>query len=148
MLAVFATTTTYSQCKDFHLSYPCRLSPSEKRGMVESSQSKSGLLEANKEYLYEVMLLRKKDYKFIFCTEEEFKPVHFVIMEKESGKVYFDNSTDEYVETIGFTTDEGIVLTIKVTLLAIDNKFKDFSDNRGCLGMPIRYRQIPKMGIK
>jgi hypothetical protein len=147
LLTALATQFAFGQCDRFHFSSYCRIKPSESKGMVLSSQSKSGLLEANKTYSFQVVLFGNMDYKLIFCTQGEFSPVHFVISERESGQVYYDNQEDEYIESIGLTTDNTMTFIFQVTLLAEGTEFKDFNQNRGCIGMPIMYRRVPKMGL-
>lgn len=145
--SALAVQFSYAQCDDYHLSSQCKLSPKESKGMYLSTQSRSGLLEAKKTYSFQIVLFGNMDYKIIFCTQSELYPVHFVITERESGEVYYDNEKDEYVESIGLTTDKTITFIVEVTLLAEGVELTDFNQNRGCLGMPIMYRRVPKFGL-
>lgn len=115
--------------------------------MILSSQSRGAELEAGQTYTFRMTFFRNMDYRIIFCTTPKFYPIHFVIREKETGKVLFDNKDDDYVESIGFTTENTTAVTIDVTLLAEDAKFKDFRQNRACLGIPILYRKVTKLGF-
>ena len=147
IFCVFAVQFSFAQCDDYHLTNPCKLSPKESKGMFLSTQSRSGMLEAKKTYSFQIVLFGKMDYKIIFCTQSELYPIHFVITERESGNVFYDNMEDGYIESIGLTTDETITFIVEVTLLAEGVELTDFDQNRGCLGMPVLYRRVPKFGL-
>jgi hypothetical protein len=147
IFSALAVQSSYAQCDGYHISSQCKLSSKESKGMFLSTQSRSGTLEANITYSFQIVLFGRMDYKIIFCTQDEFYPVHFVITERESGEVYYDNEVDEYVESIGLTTDKTITFIVEVTLLAEGTEFNDFKQNRGCLGMPVMYRRVPKFGF-
>lgn len=115
--------------------------------MILSSQSRGAKLEAGQTYTFRMTFFRNMDYRIIFCTSPKFYPIHFVIREKDTGNVLFDNKDDDYVESIGFTTENTTMVTIDVTLLAEGANFKDFRQNRTCLGIPILYRKVTKLGF-
>jgi hypothetical protein len=143
---VLTAFSAFSQCETYYNKINCRPSPQEAKDMVLSSQSKGVMLEAQQTYTFQITLFRNMDYRIIFCAPRKFLPIHYVLTEKESGSVLFDNKDDDYIESIGFTTENTMIVEVKVTLLAKGAKFSDFRDNRTCFGMPILYRKVPKLG--
>lgn len=119
----------------------------EAKDMILSSQSTSAYLEAYKTYTFNLVFFGKMDYKVIFCSKDKFYPVHYILTNKTTGVVLYDNMEDEYIESIGFSVDETIPIQVVVTLLAEGTEFKDLRKNRACLGICILYRKIPKLGF-
>lgn len=147
IIALMYSLTGYSQCDEYYNRISCRPSPQEAKDMILSSQSKSSYLEARKTYKFQMTLFGNMDYRIIFCTERKFYPIHFVITEKDTGIPLYDNEMDDYVESIGVSIESTTIVIVEVTLLAKDAKFRDFRQNRACLGVPILYRRIPKSGF-
>ena len=137
----------HSQCDNYHTGINCRVSPHEAKDMVLSSQSRSAYLEANKTYNFQMTLFGDMDYRIIFCTNKRFYPIHYTITEKETGILLYDNKDDDYVESIGFSIENTTIVMVEVTLLAERAKFKDFRDNRTCVGIPILFRKRSKTGF-
>lgn len=147
LLTIWASTTYSQRCDDYHLGVKCRPSPQEAKDMVISSQSRSAELEARKTYSFDMTFFRNMDYRVIFCADRKFYPIYYVITEKETGIVLFDNQEDNYVESIGFTSETTTIVTVELTLLAEDAKFDDFRENRACVGIPVLYRRVEKLGF-
>jgi hypothetical protein len=137
----------FSQCDNYYLGLRCRPTPQEAVDMKLSSQSKSAYIEAYQTYTFHMVFFGKMDYKVIFCSKDKFYPVHFILTNRNTGEVLFDNKDDQYVESIGLSVDETIPIQIQVTLLAEGTEFKDLRKNRACLGICIMYRRIPKLGF-
>ena len=144
IVSLLIASASYSQCTDYHRRSRCRPSARETGDMNFSGQSKSAYLEANKTYKLQMTLFGGMDYKIFFCTEDDFYPIHYVITEKESGILLYDNEMDEYVESIGVTIENTTPVIVKVTLLAKDAEFEDMGRNRACIGIPVLYRRVPK----
>jgi len=148
VLLLISANYVYSQrCKDYHLGANCRPKINEAIGFIPSSQSRSAVLEAHKLYTFNMSLFRNTDYRIIFCCDRNFYPIHFTIFNDESGEVIYDNKNDDYVESIGFSTDNPMNVTVHITLLAEKKEFKDIGQNRTCLGMLVLYKKIPKIGF-
>lgn len=147
-ILVASTFISFAQCEDYFLSMYCRPSPQEAKDMNLSSQSKSAYVLARQTYSFKFMLFSKMDYRIIFCSPEKFYPIHYVLKNRETGEVLFDNKDDEYVESISISIiEESIPVQAEVTLLAEDTKFKDLRKDRTCLGVCIMYRKIPRLGF-
>ncbi len=148
LLFLLSTSYVYSQrCKDFHFSTGCRPKVNEAIDFIPSNQSRSAVLEAHKTYTFKMSLFRNTDYRIIFCCDRNFYPLHYIISDDESGEVMYDNKNDDYVESIGFSTDNPMNVTVQLTLLAEKKEFKDIGQNRTCLGMLVLYKKIPKIGF-
>lgn len=145
---IFASVISYAQCDEYYLSLHCRPTPQEAKDMNLSSQSRSAYVLARETYTFQFILFRKMDYRIIFCSAEKFYPVHYVLKNRNTGEVLFDNKDDEYVESISMSIiEESIPVTAEVTLLAEGTVFKDLRKDRTCLGICIMYRRIPKLGF-
>lgn len=145
---IIASVVSYAQCDEYYLSLHCRPTPQEAKDMNLSSQSRSAYVLARETYTFQFILFRKMDYRIIFCSTEKFYPVHYVLKNRNTGEVLFDNKDDEYVESISMSIiEESIPVTAEVTLLAEGTVFKDLRKDRTCLGICIMYRRIPKLGF-
>lgn len=147
---ILATSFLFSkaQCDEYFLSLHCRPTPQEAKDMYLSSQSKSAYVLAYETYKFNFMLFSRMDYRIIFCSKEKFYPIHYVLKNKNTGEILFDNKDDEYVESISISIiDETIPVQAEVTLLAKDTEFKDLRKDRTCLGVCIMYRKIPRLGF-
>lgn len=146
ILLLFASFLIFGQnCSKYHKSIGCRVTNSE--GFKPFGQSKSAILDAGKTYKYQVVLFGGYDYKIGLCTEKGFTPIHLKIINAENQTVFYDNSEDEYTETVGFSNEITKNVIFEVTLMASEMEFRDIGDTRACLGVAILWHKIPKMGI-
>jgi hypothetical protein len=135
-----------NECRDFHKSRFCWIPDSY--DFKQYFKAKSAQVEINKVYKHEVVLTANKDYKIGVCTYTEYGPVRFVITDKETEQIIYDNSMDEFMESVGFTVKEvPITVYIEVTIMASDVKPKDMEDMRVCMGIQILYRRFGKEGF-
>lgn len=138
-------------CYDFHRIYlvnkmmGCGIK--DISGYKLFSQSKSGIVEAQKTYKYQLTLFGGYDYKVGLCTKMNFTPIHFRIINPEDQSVIYDNEADDFVETIGFSNEKTKNVIFEITLLATKKKFKDIDDKRTCLGVAIYWSKIPRIGL-
>jgi hypothetical protein len=133
------------KCNNFQKSKYCYIPDSY--DFKQYGRSRSALLKINQVYEYEAVLTAHKDFKIGVCAEPGYDPVKFRVIEKESGKVIYDNSTDDYNENIGFSVeDQPLTVTIEVTVLATKVKPTDIGDDRTCAGIQILYKRIGKEG--
>lgn len=113
-----------------------------------SSFSRSALVETKIPYKYSATLPPGKDYLIGVCCDSRFRPVKFRIIDLVKDSVIYDNSTDDYVENIGFTVEQNPMnLIIEVTVMANDVKPRFVDDKRCCVGIRILYRTIGKKGF-
>lgn len=135
-----------NECKDFHKSRYCWIPDSY--DFKPYFKSKSAQIEINKVYKYEVVLTPKKDYKIGLCTYPGYEPVRFVIIDKETDQIVYDNSNDQFMESVGFSVDElPMTVSIEITVLATDLDPKDMKDVRACVGIQIMYQRVLKDGF-
>lgn len=151
-LFVFAIYLKGQPCYDFHKIYlvnkmmGCGIK--DITGYKLFSQSKSGIVEAQKTYKYQLTLFGGYDYKVGLCTKMNFTPIHFRILNSEDQSVIYDNETDNFVETLGFSNEKTKNVIFEVTLLANKKKFRDIDDKRTCIGIAIYWSKIPKTGLE
>ncbi|MDA3954001.1 MAG: hypothetical protein PF485_10155 [Bacteroidales bacterium] len=133
-------------CYEFHKTAGCDLGSGS--GFREYGQSKSGILQVNKMFEYKLVLYGEKDYKIGICTESGRGPVHYRILEARSKNVLFDNSTDEYIESVGFTNVFSQTIIIEITVLEEEDiEIEDGDELLVCVGINILWRKTPKIGF-
>ena len=149
MLLIFLlilSSNAFSQsCRKFQHHKNCRIADSF--DFKQYGQAKSALLEINKSFTYQAVFYGKKDYKMNVCTESGYYPVHYRLINAETKEVFYDNSENDYVESLGFTIDKNITMIIEVTILAEDIDPEDPIDIRACVGIQILWRKAPKLGF-
>jgi hypothetical protein len=132
-------------CDRFHETSACRLA--NDGSFRPYGQSKSAMVEIKKTFEYKLVLYGEKDFKIGVCTEEGFGPVHFKIINARSNIVLYDNITDDYIESVGFTNDFTQSVIIEITILAEEVQPEDAYDTRVCVGVNILWRKAPKIGF-
>jgi hypothetical protein len=134
------------ECKDFNQSKFCWIPDAQ--DYSKYGKSKSAYVMIHKTYKYEVVLKDKKDYKIGVCVAGGYEPIQFRIIEKETEKVIYDNSTDSYGSSVGFSVeDKPLTVIIETSILATNFKPRDNSDMRTCVGIQILYQNIAKLGF-
>ncbi|MGE0088604.1 MAG: hypothetical protein AB7S50_03915 [Bacteroidales bacterium] len=143
---IFSEYCLGQPCQGFHLDRVCGVS--DIGDFKRFGQSRSRLLEPQKTFKYKVVFFGGYDYKVGLCTENTFGPVHYRIINADDNSVFFDNSDEDYVETVGFTVEKTKNVIFEITLLAKDKKFRDIRDTRACAGVVIFWRRVPKEYFK
>ena len=130
-------------CKNFNQSAFCIIPESYDYNQYEKSRSSYVLIrKINK---YEIVLNDNCDYKISFCTPQDYDPIQFRIIEKESEKEVYDNSIENNVNYVGFSVDgKPLTILIEVVVLAIKHKPKNNIDIGTCLGIKIVYKKLTK----
>ena len=149
LMAIFLFTGSYSQaCYGIHGSMLCTIPAPDINEYRTSTYSKSVLLKTRMPYKYSLVLMPGKDYIVGVCCELPYKPVKFKLLDLVKDSIVYDNSTDDYMESIGFTVEENpLNLIIEVTVMAPDVKEKSGEETRSCMGLRILYRTIGKKGF-
>jgi len=132
-------------CDRFHETSACRLA--NDGSFKPYGQSKSAMVEIKKTFEYKLVLYGEKDFKIGICTEDGFGPVHFKIINARSKEVLYDNITDDYIESVGFTNDFTQSVIIEIIVLAEDVEPEEAYDTRACVGVNILWRKAPKIGF-
>ena len=147
VILLFWFSNTYSQrCKGFHHHDDC-WTKDIKKDFKQYGQARSAVLEINQSFTYQAIFYGSKDFKLLICTEFGYYPVHYRLINPETQKVFYDNAEDDYVESVGFTTDKNIKLIIEVTILAEEIEPEDAKDIRICAGIQILWRKAPQLGF-
>ena len=133
------------KCVNYYKSHEC--ADFNKKGFYLFGQSRSTVLEIGVKSQFEVVLKGERDYIVTCCTERGYYPVHFVLTTKDGGEVLYDNMTDDYMNSIGFTIENTQTIIISVTLLAEGKQPEDFDENRACVGVAIQFRKTPRIGF-
>jgi hypothetical protein len=106
------------------------------------SISRTAYVEVNKAILCTAVFPANKDYIIDFCSESKFKPLKIRLMDKKTNVVIYDNSTDNYKESLNFTLEDNpIIMIIEVTVIW-NNKNQDNSIIQGaCSGFRIFFKK-------
>jgi hypothetical protein len=110
------------------------------KGYKIYSQSKGIHLAVGDTININVVFYGQKDYSFIFCTEKALYPVHFRIVDPETGVEIYDNSEDRNIESLGIGFDVTRNLTFKIEVLGEAGAAAEADVHSGCLGMLIQYK--------
>lgn len=139
-------------CYDFHRIYLVNKSVGcgikDIAGFKLFGQSKSAIIEARKVTKYQVVFFGGYDYKIGVCTQHGYLPIHLRLINPDDQSVIYDNASDEYAETLGFTNEKTKTVIIEVTLLAENLKMKDIHDSRACIGVAIYWMKTPRLGLE
>lgn len=142
ILAVFfislflAPVWLYSQdCTDYH-QYHCVYADYT---FFYSRQSKSTLFKPGQSTEIKIVAYSGEDYYVAICAHRKFGNVRFRIVEDTPArKVFYDNSADNYSESITFSNDVTRNMIIEVSVPEGDPK--DANDRR-CVGVVIEFRK-------
>jgi hypothetical protein len=97
---------------------------------------------------FEVVLYGQKDYIVTVCAEIGFKTLHFRIVNKQTRELIYDNISDDYNQTIGFTMEKTQNVIIELTILSDPALNMDPKTYRVCAGVQILWRKVPKTGFE
>lgn len=131
-------------CEDFFYDKKCYDKTKE---FKIYGQSKNALMEVDSTSSYPIIFYGRKDYIVTVCTEKGYYPIHFKLIDILTGEVLYDNMHDDYYESVGFTVDVTRKINLVVSLLAEDNKPKNFGDTQACIGVNIQWKKSPKIGF-
>ena len=119
-------------CRKFHLYGKCMQYPGLHYKM--EGQSRSNIIGVGDKLIYNVILYGERNYKLIFCASDLFYPVHFTLTDDLSKKLIYDNSKDEYSETIELSIENTRRILIEISVLAHDADNEVKANYFGCLG--------------
>ena len=146
LLLLSVQTVKAQYCYKYHLERAC--TSKSRDDFRFYGQSRSALLEVDSASTLSVLFYGNKDYIVTVCAEKGFYPIHFIIRNTETGRIFYDNMEDEYIESVGFTIDHPQKLEIDVTLIPDKNDIKDFEDSQACVGVFIEWRRTGKLGFQ
>lgn len=137
------TFDTFAQdCTDYH-QYHCIYADYT---YFYSRQSKSALFRKGQSSELNVVAYGGEDYYVAVCAHRKFGDIQFRIMEdNEKRNLIYDNSKDNYNESITFSNTITRNLIIEVTVPEGDGR--DLSDRR-CVGIVIEYRKTKRSSKK
>ena len=132
-------------CVDYHKPGDCMMD--RQKGYKLYSQSKSVSMSPKDTVEFNVIFYGQKDYIFSFCTHAKLYPVHFKLIDPDSGDVLYDNANDKYIESLGIGFDVTKSLTIRVDVVARKATEEEIEEYVGCLGLLIQYRNYSKKKV-
>ena len=141
LLVILPSTSFAQDCVGYHELGDCNMD--RQRGYKIYSQSKSVIISALDTVDLNIVFYGQKDYIFSFCTHSKLYPVHFQLVDPETGDVLYDNENDRYLESVGIGFEVTKSLTLRVNVLARDATDVEVEEYVGCLGLLIQYRNYP-----
>jgi hypothetical protein len=138
----FAAYNYGQNCSGFHKDMACRIRDTE--GFKPFSQSKSATVEAGLVYKFQVVVFGGYDYKMGLCKLKGFGHIHLRILNADDQSVMYDNESDNYVETVGFSNEKTKNIILEITVLKDKKESKDVWGTRTCLGIAMYWHKTPK----
>jgi len=147
ILCFFLPFTTISQsCDDHHKVGDCRYDLQRKYKLY--SQSKSVSMSPLDTLELSIVFYGQKDYILSFCTHKKMYPIHFTLLDQQTGQILYDNEEDRYLESLGVGFDVTKTLIVKVDVLARESTEEQIKENLGCLGLLIQYKNYEKKKVQ
>ena len=138
----FSALLIGQDCESFFKQGDCHMDL--QRGYKIYSQSKGVPITTRDTIEMNVVFYGQKDYVFTFCTGKELYPIHFEIIDPESGSLIYDNREDRYIESLGIGFDMTMNLKFRINVLAETNGAGGQLDYSGCLGILFQYKSYDK----
>jgi hypothetical protein len=102
-------------------------------------QPKNTMCNLSDTLVFNVALNGETDYIISLCAEQSFYPINIKLIVAETGIELYDNTIDDYIESIGLGMVNAQHLIIKVALLAnIKEKLLKESNKNVCVGLSIQ----------
>jgi len=111
------------------------------------SQSKSAMMSAKDTIEFNIVFYGRKDYIFSFCTHRKFYPIHFRLIDPDTGETLYDNESDNYLESLGIGFDVTKNLIIKIDVIARRATDTEIEEYLACLGLLIQYKNYPEKQV-
>jgi hypothetical protein len=138
ILLAFPATMDAQDCQNHHQSGDCRFDL--KKSHMTYTQSRSVTMSPLDTVEMNVVFYGQKDYILSFCTHKKMYPIHFVLVDQQTGDVLYDNERDRYLESLGLGFDVTRSVIIRINVLARDSTEEEIRNNMGCLGLLIQYK--------
>ena len=145
LLVITPLSVMAQDCVDYHKLGDCMMD--RQKGYKIYSQSKSVGLSPKDTVEINIVFYGQKDYIFSFCTHAKLYPVHFVLIDPDSGDVLYDNANDKHIESLGIGFDVSKNLTIKIDVIARKASEEEIEQYVGCLGLLIQYRNYSQKKV-
>lgn len=133
-------------CENHHLDGDCRYDI--QKGYKIYSQSHSARVAPLDTLEVDAVFYGQKDYILSFCTHKKMYPIHFVLIDKQTNQLLYDNEEDRYLESLGLGFDVTKSLIIRVNALARESTEEEIKENIGCIGILIQYKNYPNKKVK
>ena len=144
---IFNLSSNAQLCQDYHNDrfvdcFKCKDESFDYYGQSKSAALKLGQVERTK-----VIFYGEKEYKVSFCTEIGFYPIHYRLIDPNTGEVLYDNKTDKYAQSVGFSVEHARTIVIEVKLLAKQRLIKGIGGDMSCLGILIQWKKMAPVGV-
>lgn len=110
-------------------------------------QSTNALLMADSTYRYQMVLFGGKEYIISVCAENGFEPIHIRLINVATKEITYDNETDKYIESVGFSIQKTQQMLIEITLLPKKKDWENIREASSCVGILVQWSKIPKIGF-
>jgi hypothetical protein len=146
VLLIIAPLSVIAQdCVDYYKLGDCMMD--RQKGYKIYSQSKSVSMSPTDTVEINVIFYGQKDYIFSFCTHAKLYPVHFVLIDPDTGDELYDNANDRFIESLGIGFDVTKSLTIRIDVVARKATEEEIEQYVGCLGLLIQYRNYSQKKV-
>ena len=142
ILLLLPVIASGQDCVDYHTAGDCYYDLNTEFSVY--SQSKSVFMSATDTVELNIVFYGQKDYIFSFCTHRKFYPIHFRLIDPDTGETLYDNKDDNYLESLGIGFDVTRNLIIKIDVLARRATDEEIEEYLACLGLLIQYKDYPE----
>jgi len=128
-----------NNCRKFHLYAECNANPGPR--FKYDGQSRSNIIGVGDQLIYNLVFYSDRQYSLSFCTSEYFEPIHLQLLDADSEELLYDNSADEFRQTLTLNVDYTQRIKILVEIKAESMTEEEKLEYLGCLGMMIQYKK-------
>ena len=146
ILMVIPFVVSAQDCLDYHKIGDCAMD--RQKGFKVYSQSKSVMMSPRDTVQFNVVFYGQKDYIFSFCTHKKLYPIHFRLVDPDTGDILYDNANDRYIESLGVGFDVTTNMIIKIDVLARKASETEIDEYVGCVGLLLQYQNYPEKKVK
>lgn len=139
-----------SACSMFHRDNCHIEGEKEEVQFIYNSQSKSGLFEQGSTCKLRCVVYKGMDYRIIVCAETDIlgNDIQFRILDAKTKEELFDNTKQDNVKQMDFSSSSTRQLIIEVTVPSGESKdAKGKNSDAACVGLLIEHRISEKLGL-
>ena len=145
LMIMIPASAASQECVDYHTLGDCSMDL--RKDFEIYSQSKSAMISAKDTIEFNIVFYGRKDYIFSFCTHRKFYPIHFLLIDPDTGETLYDNKDDRYIESLGIGFDVTKNLIIRIDVLARKATEAEIEEYLGCVGLLIQYKNYPEKKV-
>lgn len=142
LLLSVGLSASAQDCFDFHRKN-CQPEKSKFSYSVNNASVSYAFLPGESKCV-QLQMYQGKDYRITICSDSLYNGVVSFVLRDEEGKIFYDNSQDNYNANLEFSCRKSN--TVEITLTA-PNRLDVEENTKGCIGILIEDMVTPKIGF-